>query len=293
MTAAPAALDAAAVDLAVQDAEPKGDAADRRVFRVRLDNFEGPFDLLLQLIGQHRMDLTEVALHRVTDDFMAHLRALGPAWDLDQVTEFLVVAATLLDLKTSRLLPDLQADEPLDEDLFGARDLLFARLLAYRAYQQVAVLLAELEATTLRRYPRAVTLEQRYLGLLPDVRIGVDAVGLASLAATAFAPKVRPTVNLDHLHRSTVSVTEHTEAVRELLRARGFATFAELVAGCGETMEIVARFLGVLNLYREAAVVFEQPVPLGPLTVRWTPPSRDGGAVSDDGRTTDPDEEYA
>ena len=156
---------------ALQQAQPG-----RRPFHVRLDNFDGPFDLLLQLINQRRMDVTEVALHQVTDDFIGHIRSMGSNWDLDQVTEFLVIAATLLDLKASRLLPNASADDSVvDDDIFQARDLLFARLLAYRAYQQVAALFAELEAGALRRYPRAVTLESRYLGLLPEITHRDDA----------------------------------------------------------------------------------------------------------------------
>jgi segregation and condensation protein A len=242
----------------------------RRPFHVRLDNFDGPFDLLLQLINQRRMDLTEVALHQVTDDFIGHIRAMGSNWDLDQVTEFLVIAATLLDLKAARLLPDAVTEMTEDDDLFQARDLLFARLLAYRAYQQVAALFAELESTALRRYPRAVTLEARYLGLLPEIKIGMTPEQFAAMAAEVFRPKPPPTVNLDHIHASPVSVAEHTAILRGLLTERGTATFGELTVGCTQTLEVVARFLGLLNLYRDSAVAFDQPEPLGTLTVRWT-----------------------
>jgi len=243
----------------------------RRPFHVRLDNFDGPFDLLLQLINQRRMDVTEVALHQVTDDFIGHIRAMGTKWDLDQVTEFLVIAATLLDLKASRLLPNAAADDgAVDDDMFQARDLLFARLLAYRAYQQVAALFAELEAGALRRYPRAVTLEPRFLGLLPEIRIGMTPSQFAEMAASVFRPKPPPTVNLDHIHASPVSVAEHTAVIRAILIDRGSATFGDLVVGCTATLEVVARFLGLLNLYRESAVAFDQPEPLGTLTVRWT-----------------------
>jgi segregation and condensation protein A len=252
--------------------------AGRRSFHVRLDNFDGPFDLLLQLISQHRMDVTEVALHRVTDDFLAHVRSMGDNWDLDQVTEFLVIAATLLDMKAARLLPT-PADESLNPDEpLQAKDLLFARLLAYRAYQQVAALFAELEAGALRRYPRAVALEERYLGLLPEVTIGLTPAAFADLAAGVFRPKPEPTVNVDHIHAPRVSVAEHTGMLRELLAARGAATFGELVADCTATLQVVARFLGLLQLYRESAVAFDQPQPLGELTVRWMAPDAGGDA---------------
>jgi segregation and condensation protein A len=267
---ASARLDTGSLDTAPHDTAPTADG--RRPFHVRLDNFDGPFDLLLQLINQRRMDVTEVALHQVTDDFIAHIRSMGSNWDLDQVTEFLVIAATLLDLKAARLLPDATADTGMDDDMFQARDLLFARLLAYRAYQQVAALFAELEAGALRRYPRAVTLESRYLGLLPEIKIGLTPEQFAAMAASVFTPKPPPTVNLDHIHASPVSVAEHTAALRVLLADRGTATFGELVAGCTATLEVVARFLGLLNLYRESAVAFDQPEPLGTLTVRWTLP---------------------
>ena len=271
LTAALPPAPGAAVPPAPGAAVPPAPREDgRRPFHVRLDNFDGPFDLLLQLINQRRMDLTEVALHQVTDDFIGHIRAMGSNWDLDQVTEFLVIAATLLDLKAARLLPDAVTEMTEDDDLFQARDLLFARLLAYRAYQQVAALFAELEVSALRRYPRAVTLEDRYLGLLPEIKIGMTPEQFAAMAAEVFRPKPPPTVNLDHIHASPVSVAEHTAILRDLLTERGSATFGELTVGCTETLEVVARFLGLLNLYRESAVAFDQPEPLGTLTVRWT-----------------------
>lgn len=249
-------------------------------FHVRLDNFDGPFDLLLQLISARRMDITEIALHRVTDDFVAHIRALGEGWDLDQATEFLVVAATLLDLKAARLVPGGDAEDEADIALLESRDLLFARLLAYRAYQQVAALFIELQASALRRYPRAVTLEQRYLDLLPEVRIGMDPAAFAELAAGVFAPKPPPPeVSVTHVHSSPESVAEHTAAIVALLKAAGTATFAELVAGCGTVMQVIARFLGLLNLFRNKAVLFEQDEPMGDLTVRWTSEADDDGSV--------------
>ncbi len=261
----------------------------RPSFHVQLANFEGPFDLLLQLIGQRRMDVTEVALHTVTDDFIRHIRSMGDDVDLGVVTEFLVVAATLLDLKAARLLPDGEVEDNGDIDLLEARDLLFARLMAYRAYQQVTVLFRELEATALRRYPRAVTLEERYLGLLPEVQIGMDAAAFAELAAGVFRPKPPPpTVSLDHIHSSRVSVALHTAAMRELLAVRGLATFGELIAECTMTAEVIARFLGLLNLYREAAVAFDQSEPMGLLTVRWTGSTE----VSADASAMTVDEEY-
>ncbi|OLR91762.1 segregation and condensation protein A [Actinokineospora bangkokensis] len=238
-------------------------------FTVRLANFEGPFDLLLQLISQHRMDVTEVALHRVTDDFIAHIKALGDDWDLDETTEFLVVAATLLDLKAARLLPQGEVDDEDDLALLEAKDLLFARLLQYRAYKQVAALFGELESTALRRYPRSVSLEERFADLLPEVMLGVDPARFAEIAAAVFRPKPPPVVATEHIHQRAVSIKETAEQLRAVLCERGRATFGELTEGC-DTVEKVARFLALLELYREATVLFEQPEPLGDLLVEWT-----------------------
>ena len=259
-------------------------------FTVRLDNFTGPFDLLLQLIGKHQLDVTELALHRVTDDFIAHLTALGDDADLDETSEFLVIAATLLDLKAARLLPDADAyTEDGDDALLEARDLLFARLLQYRAYKQVAQLFVELEATALRRFPRSVALEERFAGLLPEVLLGVDPARFADLAAAVLRPKPPPSVGVDHLHTHAVSVAEHVAILRERLAELGEATFAVLTVDCTSGLEVIARFMAVLELFREATVAVHQPECFGELTVRWTPPGAPGlleenAAGDDDGR---------
>ncbi|RKT56597.1 segregation and condensation protein A [Saccharothrix australiensis] len=272
---------------ATADEVPAEEAPDGR-FKVRLTNFEGPFDLLLQLISQHTLDVTEVALHQVTDDFIAHIRALGDGWDLDETTEFLVIAATLLDLKAARLLPQGDVEDEEDLALLEARDLLFARLLQYRAYKQVAALFAELEQGAYRRYPRSVALEERYEGLLPEVMLGVDARRFAEIAAAVFRPRPPRTVSTAHVHQHRVSVREHAGLLRELLARLGTATFAEIVAECGETMEVVARFLALLELYREQVLAFEQPDPLGELRITWV-----GGTAEEAGaRAWDEDEEY-
>lgn len=240
-------------------------------FTVRLNNFEGPFDLLLQLIGKHQLDVTEMALHKVTDDFIAHLTAMGDAMDLDETTEFLVVAATLLDLKAARLLPNAEVEDEEDLALLEARDLLFARLLQYKAYKQVASLFAELEKTALRRFPRSVALEPRFEGLLPEVLLGMDAAAFATLAASVFRPKPPPVVGVDHVHQHDVSVPAHMDVLRERLAALGEATFAVLTDDCTETIEIVARFMAVLELFREKSIDVDQPEAFGTLTVRWNP----------------------
>lgn len=260
----------------VPDAAPDDGAASPPRFTVRLSNFEGPFDLLLQLISQHELDVTEVALHRVTDDFIAHLRQAGDDWNLDETTEFLVVAATLLDLKAARLLPTGDVEDEDDLALLEARDLLFARLLQYRAYKQVASLFAELEAGALRRYPRSVALEDRFTSLLPEVMLGVNPQRFAEVAAAVFRPKPPPTVSIDHLHMGKVSVREHVAVLRVRLAAAGRATFTELVADCEHSIEVVARFLALLDLYKEDVIAFDQEEALAELLVRWT-----GGTIEE------------
>ena len=242
-------------------------------FQVRLSNFEGPFDLLLQLIFAHRLDVTELALHRVTDDFIAYTKAIGPQLELEETTAFLVIAATLLDLKAARLLPAGEVHDEEDLGLLEVRDLLFARLLQYRAFKHIAEMFAELEAAALRSYPRAVSLEDRYADLLPEVMLGVDAERFAQIAAAAFMPRPVPTVATEHLHELMVSVPEQAEQLLALLERRGvgqWAKFSELIADCTEPIEIVGRFLALLELYRTRAVAFDQSEPLGVLQVSWT-----------------------
>ena len=242
-------------------------------FQVRLSNFEGPFDLLLQLIFAHRLDVTEVALHQVTDDFIAYTKAIGPQLELDETTAFLVIAATLLDLKAARLLPAGEIHDNEDLALLEVRDLLFARLLQYRAFKHVAEMFAELEAAALRSYPRAVSLEDRYEDLLPEVMLGVDAQLFAQIAASAFTPRPVPMVATEHLHEFMVSVPEQAGQLLAELERRGpgqWATFSELVADCREPILIVGRFLALLELYRARAVAFDQSEPLGVLQVSWT-----------------------
>ncbi|WP_407698365.1 segregation and condensation protein A [Streptomyces marianii] len=238
-------------------------------FTVRLANFEGPFDLLLQLISKHKLDVTEVALSKVTDEFMAHIRAMGPDWDLDQTTEFLVVAATLLDLKAARLLPAAEVEDEADLALLEARDLLFARLLQYRAYKQVAEIFSSRLDEESRRHPRTVGLEDHHAELLPDVVISIGAEGFAKLAVKAMQPRPKPQVYVDHIHAPLVSVREQAEVVVGLLRERGRASFRELTDGVTDTLTVVARFLALLELYRERAVVLDQEDALGELVVTW------------------------
>ncbi|MEU6509512.1 segregation/condensation protein A [Streptomyces sp. NPDC046942] len=240
------------------------------VFKVRLANFEGPFDLLLQLISKHKLDVTEVALSKVTDEFMAHIRAMGPDWDLDQTTEFLVVAATLLDLKAARLLPAAEVEDEADLALLEARDLLFARLLQYRAYKQIADIFNQRLDEEARRWPRTVGLEPQHAELLPEVVISIGPEGFARLAVKAMQPKPKPQVYIDHIHAPLVSVQEQAGIVVARLKELGEASFRALVEDTDDTLTVVARFLALLELYREKAVALEQEAALGELLVRWT-----------------------
>ena len=247
------------------------DAGTAGGFRVDLGElFEGPFDLLLGLISKHKLDVTEIALSKVTDEFIAHIKAKGPVWDLGQATEFLVVAATLLDLKAARLLPSGEVEDEEDLALLEARDLLFARLLQYRAYKQVAAVFSGRMADEAGRFPRAVTLEPQLAGLLPEVLLGLGPQEFAALAARVFTPRPVPMVSVDHLHAPQVSVREQAAILVTALRRSRTATFRTLTKDCEGTIVVVARFLALLELFREGAVVFEQVDPLGELHIRWT-----------------------
>ncbi|MDX3596059.1 segregation/condensation protein A [Streptomyces sp. ID03-2B] len=258
-----------AVPVPAAEPEPATEPDDKR-FTVRLVNFEGPFDLLLQLISKHKLDVTEVALSKVTDEFMAYIRAMGPDWDLDQTTEFLVVAATLLDLKAARLLPAAEVEDEADLALLEARDLLFARLLQYRAYKQIAEIFQGRLESEARRHPRTVGLEDHHAALLPEVVISIGPEGFAKLAVKAMQPKPKPQVYVDHIHAPLVSVREQAGLVVERLREAGAAvSFRVLTEDAPDTLTVVARFLALLELYREKAVTLDQDEALGDLLVAW------------------------
>ncbi|TKK73686.1 segregation/condensation protein A [Kribbella jiaozuonensis] len=261
--------DSLPLDLGADDTSA---VAEGKGFSVHLVNFEGPFDLLLQLISKHKLDITEIALSVITDDFIAHIKALGSEWDLDQTSEFLLIAATLLDLKAARLLPKGEVEDDEDLALLEARDLLFARLLQYRAFKQIAALVQERMAAESRRFPRAVGVEPRFAELLPEVLLGLDPAGLAALAARAMAPKndVPEGVSLAHLHAPAVTVREQAIVIVDRLRRQRSTTFRALVSDSPDTVTTVCRFLALLELFREAAVSFDQVTPLGELTIRWT-----------------------
>jgi segregation and condensation protein A len=243
---------------------------ERRGFEVRVTGFEGPFDLLLSLIAKRKLEVTAMALHHVTDDFVCHVRAQGDEWDLDETTEFVVVAAILLDLKAARLLPGESEEDAEDIALLEARDLLFARLLQYRAFKDVSELFETRLNAIPPRTPRTVGLDPGLAKLLPDVVMDISADIFSQIAVEALTPKVAPTIGVEHIHAPAVSVSDQVHAMSGQLRVLGSASFKTLIADCPDIPHVVARFLGLLELYRQRAVVFEQDGPLAELTIRWT-----------------------
>ena len=254
-------------------------------FSLHLSNFDGPFDLLLQLISKHKMDITEVALGTVTDEFIAYIKQLENAesgWDLDKTTEFLVVAATLLDLKAAKLLPSGQIDDEADLALLEARDLLFARLLQYRAFKEIASIFTERIDREEKSFARLVALEPHLAQLLPEVLIGVGAQRFAAIANRVLSPKTSPVFSIDHLYQPTVNVAEQASKIVEQLRRTGRMTFRGLTADAENTLVVIARFLALLELYKEGVIRFEQMISLGELQITWVGTAHGEVSVSDE-----------
>ena len=266
-------VDTPAESAALSNALAKEEVEIGAGFSVHLDNFDGPFDLLLQLISRHKMDITEVSLSIVTDEFIAFIRSLeasGEGWRLDQATEFLVIAATLLDLKAARLLPSGEVEDEEDLALLEARDILFARLLQYRAFKEIAATFAaQIEAAD-KSFARVVALDPALSALLPEVLIGVGATRFAAIAERCLTPKTPPVVAVHHLHSSSVSVAEESKRVVEALRAGRTLSFRNLISDADSTLVVVARFLALLDLYRQGVLRFDQVMALGELQISWT-----------------------
>ena len=237
-------------------------------FNVKLNQFEGPFDLLLSLIAKHELEVTALSLHIVTDDFLQYIKNQGSEWDLDEATEFLVIAATLLDLKTARLLPSGEVEDEEDIARLEARDLLFARLMQYKAFKDVSFWLNDQLSIESKRFARSVSLEPQFANLLPEVLLGLGPNELARLAAKAMEVKTIPSISLSHLHAPAVSVREQAGIIVERLRRVGATTFRSLISGV-EVPVIVARFLAILELFRESQITLEQESPLADLYIRW------------------------
>jgi segregation and condensation protein A len=260
------------MDLSMEESRDVN-AASSAAFSVHLENFDGPFDLLLQLISRHKMDITEISLSLVTDEFISFIRSLeqsGQGWRLDQATEFLVVAATLLDLKAARLLPSGEVDDEEDLALLEARDILFARLLQYRAFKEIAATFADRIALSDKSFARVVALEASLSALLPEVLIGVGPARFAAIAERVLTPKSSPVVSVEHLHLPLVSVMEESKRVVEALRRSTSLSFRNLIADADTTLVIVARFLALLDLYRQGVLRFNQVIALGELQISWT-----------------------
>jgi segregation and condensation protein A len=266
-------IDTPAQGAALSNALAKEEVEIGAGFSVHLENFDGPFDLLLQLISRHKMDITEVSLSIVTDEFIAFIRSLeasGEGWRLDQATEFLVIAATLLDLKAARLLPSGEVEDEEDLALLEARDILFARLLQYRAFKEIAATFAaQIEAAD-KSFARVVALDPALSALLPEVLIGVGATRFAAIAERCLTPKTPPVVAIHHLHSSSVSVAEESKRVVEALRAGRTLSFRNLISDADSTLVVVARFLALLDLYRQGVLRFDQVMALGELQISWT-----------------------
>jgi len=237
-------------------------------FNVKLNQFEGPFDLLLSLIAKHELEVTALSLHIVTDDFLQYIKNQGSEWDLDEATEFLVIAATLLDLKTARLLPSGEVEDEEDIARLEARDLLFARLMQYKAFKDVSFWLNDQLSIESKRFARSVSLEPQFANLLPEVLLGLGPNELARLAAKAMEVKTIPSISLSHLHEPAVSVREQAGIIVERLRRVGATTFRSLISGV-EVPVVVARFLAILELFRESQITLEQESPLADLYIRW------------------------
>ena len=230
-------------------------------FQLQLDNFEGPFDLLLRLIGKHELDITTVSLARITDEFLQYVKKLDAKQEIDSASEFLVVAATLLDLKIATLLPQGEAVDSEDIALLEARDLLFARLLQYRAFKEIASWFQSAIDLESVRTPRQVRLEEQYRNLRPELEWNTSIEEFAAIAQLAFAPKEIPGVGLTHLHAPKVSIREQAGILMGKLRAKKRMSFRELIADCADRAEFVARFLGILELYRAGAIGINQENP--------------------------------
>ena len=270
------------MDISIETAE---NIAPESGFSVHLSNFDGPFDLLLQLISRHKLDITEVSLSLVTDEFIAYIRALelsGEGWRLDQATEFLVVAATLLDLKAARLLPSGEVEDEEDLALLEARDILFARLLQYRAFKEIASSFQTMIEAADKAFPRVVALDAALSALLPEVLIGVGPERFAAIAERVLTPKAPPVVAIEHLHMALVSVSEQSKLVVEALRHSKTMSFRSLCHDADSTMVVVARFLALLDLYRQGNLRFNQVIALGELQISWTGSADGDVEISDE-----------
>ena len=238
-------------------------------YAVRTPVFEGPFDLLLHLILKEEVELWEVSLSEIVDAYLAELDRMDQL-DLDVATEFLLIAATLVELKVKRLLPD-ESDVELDDEfaLWEERDLLLARLLECKTFKDAARHLERLSSRAARSYPRLAGLEEQFLHLAPDILEGVDVDDIHSAYIRALTPKPRPVVDLFHVNTVRASVTAAVEELLDELPRAGRISFRELTSSLVERLEVVVRFLALLELFKQGLVDIDQPTNFGEIEIVW------------------------
>lgn len=237
---------------------------------VHTEVFEGPFDLLLHLILRDQVDLYEINLCRIVDEYLRYMEQLEHL-DLEVTTEFLLIAATLVDLKARRLLPGLD-DGDLDDELalWEERDLLLARLLECKTFKDAAVVLARMHDKAAQSFARTCGPDERYAELAPDALAGVTPEKLRAAFLKATAPKPEPRIDLYHVAPVRASVVEAVQELLDELPRVGRITFRDLTAAFVEKLEIVVRFLAVLELFKQGWVDVEQVRNFGDITIVWT-----------------------
>ena len=232
--------------------------------------FEGPFDLLLHLITREQVDLWEVSLSEIVDSYVATLAEMRAALDLEVATEFLLIASVLLELKTRRLLPG-RDDVELEEELalWEERDLLLARLLECKTFKDAAADMQRAMESAGRSWPRVAGLEERYAKLVPDVLAGVTADKLREVMEGLLTPKPQARVLLDHVAPIRVSVGDAVAELIDELPRVGRISFARLTSGLVERLQVIVRFLALLELYKQGSVDLDQPTTFAELQVVW------------------------
>jgi|SRR5579875_401099 len=240
-------------------------------YEVRTDVFEGPFDVLLRLITEQRVDLYQVSLSSIVDAFVAEVEAMEERLDLDVATEFLLIAAILVELKSRRLLPE--RDESVSEEdlaLLEERDYLLARLVECTTFSAAGQAIAELERRAAASFPRLAGPDERFSNIAPDLLTGVRPADLAAAARRALSAPPKPEVHVEHILVDEVTVAEVVERLAARLPGRGPTTFRELTSTARSRIEVVVHFLGLLELYKQGLVELEQATTFGELTVTWT-----------------------
>jgi segregation and condensation protein A len=242
-------------------------------YEVSTSVFEGPFDLLLHLITSEQVDVYEVSLSRIVDGYLSELDRMEHL-DLDVATEFLLIAATLIELKTKRLLPG-HDNTDLDEELmlYAERDTLLARLLECKTFKDAAAQLDRMARIAGRSHPRMAGLEERFIDVAPDILAGVTAVDLAQALVRALTPKPAPRVDLDHVAPIRASVRDALEELVAELPNAGPTTFRRLAAHHRDRLEVIVRFLAVLELYKRGLVDLDQAGTFGELQIAWVGPT--------------------